>query len=278
MTDPMEGADGRLRVLAGEIVRDVLLRRRSWAAFGITSETLLKAVSLALDDQERDEMRVAFVTRRLRSLLHARMTTTTLPALPADLPVDLGNAASRALVEARLVHVRAMRAFAQEGPPMRPIVLRALRHAGLNAAMTAMVMQIRGGEFDLHHPDGRLTLALRYHPQPTSPNSEFIAGIPLGGGTRLVMGLDQRTFVSIPDIPDSMVSALPGRPLASLITHPALPADATIVGVMRTSEIDEVSARGKLGDRLLVDFGCVEPPISHNHLPWSEFDPVPKGG
>jgi hypothetical protein len=278
MIDHTEGADARLRALAGEIVRDVLLRRRSWAAFGINSETLLKAVSLALDDRERDEMRLTFVTRRLRSLLHARMTTTAPPAIPVDLPVDLRNAAARALVETRLVNVRAMRAFAQEGPPMRPIVLRALRHAGLNAAMAAMAMQVRGGEFDLHHPDGRLTLAIRYYPDATSPNSEFIAGVPLGGGARLAMGLDERTFVSIPDIPDSMVSALAGRPLASLVTHPVLPADATIVGVMRTSEIDAVSARGKLGDRLLVDFGCVEPPISHNHLPWTEFDPIPKGG
>lgn len=272
-----DGSGSTLRPLATEIARDVRLGRRSWAAFGITSETLDKAGALALDDDETDEMRIAFVARRLHGLLHARMSTTTLPALPADLPIDLRNAVARSLVEARVVHVRAMQVFVDDGPPMRPIVLRALRHAGLNPAMAAMAVRLRGAQIDLDHPDGRLTLAIRPHPEPTSPCDELIAGVPLGGGARIAMGLDRRTFVSIPDIPDSMVSALPGRPLATVIVHPALPDGATIVGVMRTSELDEVSSRGPLGDRLLVDFGHVEEPCGHGHLPWDAFDPIPKG-
>lgn len=273
----VDASRSALRPLAAEIVRDVRLRRRSWDPFGITSGTLGKAGAVALDDDEADEMRIAFVARRLHGLIHARMSTTTLPVLPADVHIDLRNAIARSLVEVRMAHVRAMQAFMHDGPPMRPIVLRALRHAGLNPAMAAMAVRLRGAQIDLDHPDGRLTLAIRPHPKPTSPHDELIAGVPLGGGARIAMGLDHRTFVSIPDIPDSMVSALPGRPLATLIVHPTLPDGATIAGVMRTSELDEVSSKGPLGDRLLVDFGHVEAPCGHGHLPWDAFDPIPKG-
>lgn len=265
--------------LASSIVRSVEENRSgsfrsqpNWAVLGLTRAVLAATCENALDDADAEQLKAAFVARRIRSLIHGRNSMPDLSRIPRD----AREGVVRMIAEERLALMRVTQEFLKGGPVMRPIVVQALRHAGMNVAGVGMLGFVNWSVTELPHPDGRLVVHMRATSRDGATPEEMIAGVPLGHGVRLTMGLDDRILISIPEIPLTTVAALAGKPLSDLVAHPALPGDAMIKSISRLSEIDATSAKGPEGDKLMVDFGLVQAPCAHGHLTPQELEPAPR--
>jgi len=241
-----------------------------WGLLGITPALLASASHHAFTAEEATQMKQDAIRARLLTLMHGRLAMPDLSLIPAD----VRKGVARRISDDKLAILRVRQHFLQKGPPMRPIVLQALRHAGVDPAGLAAIATVYRSTVEMEIRHGRLAAEYHSRNRSASEDGEVVAGIPLGAGIRLTM-MKEPIYLSIPEMPDTLMAALKGRPLAEIVTHPILPTDAIVRRILRASEISEHAAKGPNGDVLLVDFGLEQEPVMHRHLSQGDLEPLP---
>ena len=234
-----------LRQQAVRAVSDVLSNRRrgsgpGWSALGIDADFLAKACRYALTDDEAAHMRREAVLRRFDVLLAGGSRLVTIREV-LDLDADFRARIARIHVEDRLAVQRCRRAFIDQGPPMRPIVVDAIRWAGVDPAALAMIAAAYDWATTVPRDHGPLTASPR-RLEPILHDSapcEMCAGIQLAKGLRLSVSRKGDLWLVVTGLPGAVGTQLIGRRLDQVVAHPALPGDAVITASVPIEEYED---------------------------------------
>jgi hypothetical protein len=131
------------------------------------------------------------------------------------------------------------------------ITLALLRHRGIDHAVLAHAASLQGAIFLRRkedgrpvvsmNPDGKAQIHLAY-----APGISWVSGFDAAGQMHRHDDLDPILGVFAMDhLPDSVVDGLAGRPLADVVSHPALDAmDLTIAGAAQSEYLTLIQPRG----------------------------------
>lgn len=258
-------------------VRDVTSGDRQtdgpgWDALGIDTAFLEHAARHAVSDDDALQLKWDAVRARVAMLLRGGGDPTILQHVPDGMRREAG----RRFAEDRLALMRVRRAFVDRGPPIRPLFMDMLRHAGLDAAVACMVAVANWWKAAIPVKYGIVNMSPleedRHNAVPEcAVVGEMRVGVPLTPEVRFTTTTDMRTWLIVPPMPQTIAPHLVGRTVGDIVRHPALPSTAPITDVAR---LGDMSPDDKDVDHLVLRFEWTEEPRTWRGCDPNSFGPI----